>query len=230
MTEIKKQTVKSFRDRDSGATVQGFSVVDCELRDCVAVYKTPERRGTFKDISITNCKVSGCGVYGAVFHAVTLDTLEACDPPLQIFGSAFNRVVFRGKIGRVMLSPFMFPARFTTEQQSAFDEANSRFYKKVKWAIDIREAEFIEFELSGVPAKLVRRDPESQVVVHAAKFVKCNLTRLPLNSLIWQVIQQRMLQLNEPDKVLVAPKRAKDYERLVADLRLLQKKRIAEPD
>ena len=43
--------------------------------------------------------------------------------------------------------------------------AGQAFYQKIDWALDISRGEFRDLELKGIPARLVRRDPETQLIV-----------------------------------------------------------------
>jgi hypothetical protein len=76
MTELKKKKLKGLRDRDSAAAIKEVALVDCDLQDCAAIYTPPDRRGTFKGISLTGCRTAACVAYGAVFDTVVIDTLD----------------------------------------------------------------------------------------------------------------------------------------------------------
>ena len=49
--------------------------------------------------------------------------------------------------------------------EAEWDEANAAYYKTVDWALDITEARYAALAISGVPAKLIRRNPEKTGVV-----------------------------------------------------------------
>ena len=84
---------------------------------------------------------------------------------LQTWGAVFKHVMFRGKIDLLMISPAIKGGMAPPETQRAFDAANDQYYRGVDWALDISQADFVDCDIQRVPANLVRRDPETQVVV-----------------------------------------------------------------
>lgn len=131
-----------------------------------------------------------------------------------------------------MTSPYLAPTAFepNPEDQRRFDEANAAYYATVDWALDIAEAEFIEAEIQGVPARLIRRDPESQVVVTHEKALEGKWRRIDLAGTYWATSIEFLLNRGDPDVVLVAPKRARDYRRLLDGLKKLRDAGVADPD
>ena len=73
--------------------------------------------------------------------------------------------------------------------------------------MDISQGEFEEFELRGVPARLVRRDPETQVIVRLEKVQAMQKIwrDLDLAGTPWPIAFQNMSQWGLEDTVLVAP-------------------------
>jgi hypothetical protein len=96
--------------------------------------------------------------------------------------------------------------------------------------LDIREAEAEELEIRGVPARLIRRDPESQVVITRQKAMEGTWRQLNLEKTHWGYSIDRMLRSGEPDIVLVAGRRDRQYRDLLAGLRTLREAGVAEPD
>ncbi len=149
----------------------------------------------------------------------------------QIWGAAFKHLTLKGKIGRVMFSPAVAPATATREQQQAFDDANAEFYKNVDWAMDISEGEFEECDIRNVPANLVRRDPETQVIVTRAKAARGEWRRLDLSKTYWAASLDLLLNRGDQDVVLVAPKRNKTkFSALLDGLKMLRDAGVAEPN
>ena len=116
------------------------------------------------------------------------------------------------------------------EFQKAFDEANDQYYRGVEWALDVSKASFAELDIRGLPARLIRRDPETQVVVTREKALAGEWRDLPLNETLWKTTLNSFIQEKTPDIVLVAPKLNPKFRRYLADLRSLQAAGIAEPD
>ena len=53
-------------------------------------------------------------------------------------------------------------------RRAAYDSARAAFYESVDWALDLSAADFGgETSIDGIPLRLVRRDPETQVIVAA---------------------------------------------------------------
>jgi hypothetical protein len=100
----------------------------------------------------------------------------------------------------------------------------------VDWALDITEAEFEEGELQRVPAELVRRDAETQVVVTRASAMRGEWRRLDLSRTHWATSLEFFLERGDPDVVLVAPKRSRQFRQLLDGLKMLRDAGVAEPD
>ena len=88
--------------------------------------------------------------------------------------------------------------------------------------------------MSGVPARLVRRDPESQVIVTREKAARKGWRRklAPWNTW-WPFVIELFLESGDSDEVLVAHRsgrREKTFPRLVAGLEDLRRVGVAEPD
>jgi hypothetical protein len=115
----------------------------------------------------------------------------------------------------------------------AFKIANANYYKEVDWALDISEAEFsAECDIRGVPWQLIRRDPETQVVVtpERAQAMSYELDRLDLSKTYWRTSIESMLIEGQSGVVLVASKRSKKFRDYLKGLHLLRQAGIAEPD
>ena len=145
-------------------------------------------------------------------------------------GAVFKHVTLKGKIERVMFSPAVAISKPDRKHQVLFDEANADFYASQDWALDIREGLFGECEIQGVPAHLVIRDPQTQVVVTRAKAARGDWRRLDLSKTHWATSLDFFLKSGEQDVVLVAPKRHRKYKQLLEGLMRLRDAGIAEPD
>jgi hypothetical protein len=115
-------------------------------------------------------------------------------------------------------------------RQQAFADANAAYYRTVDWALDISEAEFIGADLDGVPARLIRRDPASQVVITREKTLEGRWRQLDLSATHWATRIACFLRAGHPDLVLVAPKRSRSYRRLLEGLQRLRDAGVAEPE
>lgn len=186
---------------------------------------------TVRNIKILNCSQRGCVIDSAVIEDCIVDGFDTRGQLLRCWGAVFKHVVLRGKIGKLMTSSIVELFKERPQKQAAFDAANEAYYRNVDWALDISGAEFQSFDIRGnVPARLIRRDPETQVVVTREKALNVPWKDLPLNEMLWKVSLELILSQGLPDKVLVAPKRNPRFKELVADLRTLQAAGVAEPD
>jgi len=87
----------------------------------------------------------------------------------------------------------------------------------VDWALDISEAAFLECDLRGIPANLIRRDPETQMIVRRSDFEDGRWKRdIPASS-SWVVSIETMLEFKYADRMLVAAKRSGAFELLRDD-------------
>jgi hypothetical protein len=113
--------------------------------------------------------------------------------------------------------------------QTAFRRSNAAYYRSVDWAIDIREADAEELELTGIPGRLVRRSPENSILIKAANLRNRDWRR-GINNSVVEVGIERMLEYQLEDKVQVACRRSKDYTREIELFKILREKGVAEPD
>ena len=231
--DYRDREFRSFRDRDSGAVFSDIEFQRCRFVSCaLSITFDPALRTTIRNIRLLDCSQVGCSLYPAIVEDVLIDGFDTDGQTVHTWGAVFNRVVLRGKIGRVMISSVVDVFGKSPEVQKAFDEANAKYYGGVELALDISQASFKELDLerSGVPARLIRRDPETQVVVTREKALGGEWRDLPLNERLWNVTLDLFLQRNSPDVVLVAPKLHPKFRRYLADLKLLQAAGVAEPD
>jgi hypothetical protein len=106
------------------------------------------------------------------------------------------------------------------------------FYATVDWALDIREAEFEDFciRTRGVPAHLVRRDPETQAVIRRDKVLSGKWREMGLSPFTLFTIKE-MIEGGQVADILVAAKRdKKHFKPVMDDIRRLREAGIAEPD
>jgi hypothetical protein len=229
MNIFEKKTFESFYDRNSGAVFSDLEFRKCRFVSCaISITLDPRLRSTVRNVALDHCEALGCAIDPAILEDVMVDGLKTHN--LQTWGAVFKHVTLRGKTGRVMFSPAVFPGKATKEQQQTFDDANAAYYRAVDWALDVSQGEFEDCEIQCVPARLVRRDPETQVVVTRAKAARGEWRKLDLSKTHWQVSLDLLLQRGDQDAVLVAPKRNKKFKDLLAGLKLLRDAGVAEPD
>lgn len=230
MTIIERQTFAGVIDRGDAGIVEGLSLRRCYFEGCgLSMTTSPGRRTLVRNVELLRCEQRGCSVDGAVLDTVLIDGLKT-HGLLQTWAAAFRHVTLRGRVGRLMLSGAVAMGTATPAQQAAFDEANERFYREVDWALDLTEVEAEEMELRTVPAALVRRDAKTQVVVRRAAAMTGRWRSIDLSETHWAMALELFLESGAPDVVLVAPKRARDFARLLEGLHRLRDCGVADPD
>jgi len=217
----------------------GHVYEDLVLRKCkflssgVSLAKDPAQRSVVRNVTLERCRVQRSSLGCAVVEDVLVDGLQTADL-LQARGTVFRRVTLKGKIGRFMVGQLIGPGYLNTPVQDAFDRDREAYYENVDdFALDISEAEAVELELTGIPARLVRRDPETQAVV----------TREAALSGAWRELEhvqgtelrvgiQQLLkgQGGTDDMVLVAHKRSRNFRELLAGIEELRAAGVALPD
>ncbi len=214
-------------DRDSGAVFEDCVFKRCRFENCgISITENPARRSIARRIELVNCEYAG-GLSAAIVEDVLVDGLKT-HGLLQTWAMVFKHVTLRGRIDRVMMSNDT--ASTAPSTMRAFEEANARYYEQVDWALDISRAEFKECDIRGIPACLIRRDPETQVVVTREKALQGQWRGLDLAGTYWQGwIDLFLKHQTDPDLVLVAPKRARDFQTQLRGLKLLREAGVAEP-
>jgi hypothetical protein len=233
MTTFHDQTFWKFFDSDSSAVFEDIVFNNCVFDNCaLSSTKSPALRTTVKKVQLVNCVSRNCDVGPAIVDEATIDGLET-NALLLMWGPLFKHVTIRGKIGKIKINLASHFLDRTPEIQGPFNIARSAFYETVDWALDISQAQFKVFEMRGVPARLVRRDPDTQVVVTREKALRSEwrLGLSPSNT-HWPFVIDMFLADGEPDIVLVAPKRARKqhFANLVEGLNELRTLGVAEPD
>lgn len=237
MKTYENQVFERFYDQDSGAVFENLEFRRCQFESsAISIARDPQLRSTVRNVRLIRCEEIGCGIESAIIENVLVDGLKTSDL-LQTWAAVYKHVTLKGKIGRIMISPFLATGGTTPKKQiivqaqkQAFDEANDNYYRTIDWALDISQAEFKEADIRGVPARLILRDPETQVVVTRQKALQGGWQELDLEETWWGLAIDHMLEREEPDIVLVAPKRHRNFKRLLEGLNLLREAGVAEPD
>lgn len=230
MRIFEKREFAGVHDRDSGRTFSDTEFRLCSFQNSgISITLDPRLRSTVRGMRFIGCEQRGCSLWTAVIEDVLVDGFRT-NGLFQTWGAVFKHVTLRGKIGRLMISPAVAPGSATQRQQNAFDEANAAYYAGVDWALDVSEAEFEEVDIRRVPARLIRRDPKTQVVVTRERAMEGRWRELDLSKTDWAGWIDLFLRDGDPDLVLVAPKRDRKYRDLVDGLKALRDAGVAEPD
>ena len=232
MKHIENKEFLGFYDRNSGRVFSDLEFRNCRfISSAVSITRNPRKRSILRNLCFFNCEVIGSAIRSAILEDVIIEELRT--GPSQVFhiwGAVFKHVVFRGNIGRIMISPFIAPGIAKPREQRAFDKANANYYSKIDWALDISEGKFMECEIQGVPSGLVRRDPATQFVIRREKALEGKWRQVNLSNTYWPTAIELFLESGNPDYIMVAPKRDPSFSRLLAGLVRLRDAGIVEPD
>lgn len=218
----------------------------------------PLRRSVVRRCRFLNCWVHATSLDGAVFEDILVENLGTSARPgwINVFGAAFKHVTLRGKIAALNIQPYfdfgellrtpigsrrtglgdriidrLLFGRRHPEREDQFRRLNTAYYETVDWALDIRDAESPELNLLGVPAALVLRDKNSQLVVRRANASDGRWRALELGEVaFFRVMIDSMLAAGLDDVVLAAGKRSKNYEAHLRGLEILRLAGVAEED
>lgn len=197
---------------------------------CLSNTRSARDRTKVRNVILKDCEQRGCLVDAAAIEDVVIDGLKT-NGLLQTWGAVFKHVVLKGKVGRIMLSPAVATGIASIEEQHSFDNANTKYYEHVDWALDISNAEFTECDIRGIPSRLIRRDPLTQIVITRQKALEGRWRTIDLRKTYWgTAIEYFLMDSNDEDIVLVAPKDDRDFASLLEGLKRLREAGIAEAD
>jgi hypothetical protein len=227
------KTFDRLFDRDSGATFAGMELTRCTFDNCCfSMTKQVDRRSTARAITLHECTVISSDLGPGILEDVVIDTLKT--PELVIAWSpCLKHVVLRGAVGRIKINRAAHFMGCGVDLQRAFDAARTRFYAGVDWALDISEAEFLEFDVSGIPMHLIRRDNESQAILRRSKAENpAWRSRVAKWNTHWPSVIDVMLGEEDDEFLLVASKGAPKtrFRSLVDGLRNLRDVGVLEED
>jgi hypothetical protein len=181
----------------------------------------PAKRLTLRDISLVRVRHFACSPHGVVFDTCSVENLRGGGmAPSFLMGCVFRRTTLAGWIGGVM---WRWQVDFNDPNASQKIHAwNLKFYEGVDWALDITKADFSFHEgLIGVPARLVRRDPDKHFVMTR----ECaNRLMTHKSGSVWDVSAQRLLESPMDDVVIVTGGQGARLEEEMTVARKLRKR------
>lgn len=236
MIEFKNKIFSGLFDRGEKLLLQDMRFERCEFANCAISLTTQiERMSTIRNVSLENCSISWCNTGPMILSNVSVTNLKF-DDLFIIWCPYFDRVVLSGEVGKMKINAAAHPSTYGNSKQKPFDDFRKRFYASVEWALDISRARFKEFDLEGVPSHLVKRDPESQVVVTRERALQVATPgwekRLDPSNKLWPFVIDLFLSDGDPDIVLVAPLGAAKSKRdpLLRGLKELRNIGLADPE
>lgn len=233
MIEYADQKFSDLFDRGGALSLDSIRLANCTFENSAFSLTTIlDRRSSASNLDIVKCSANGCDVGPAVFRNIRIDSLSTNDL-LIVWGALFDRVKLSGSIGKIKINPFVHHSDRSESTQGPFDRAREEFYRTVEWALDISEAKFKEFDVRGIPAKLIRRDPETQVVVTRERAMRPGWReQISAANTLWPFMINLFLSDGDQDIVLAAPLGAPKAKRdsLINGLNELRRLGVAEPE
>jgi hypothetical protein len=225
MTSSNKKTFTDFF-LDGKANVADVEFTKCKFAHCLIMAADVNNRATIQDVRLLNCSQERCLMQGPILRNVLVDGLNTKGQMPDILGAVFDRVTLRGKIDRLSIKPWV----VERSQRAAFEEANAELYKHVEWALDISQLDCKELDIKGVPVDLVRRDPETQGIVTYDRVAQGKWKGLPFQDGRVRIRLEDVEGRKFPGALILALTRDPDRKKVLADLDMLRKEGIAEPD
>jgi hypothetical protein len=211
-----------------GGTIANVEYRNCRLNCSIGSFNR-HARPVIRNVKLVDCAMGG-SFNGAIIEEVLIDGLRT-GKWLASYGSVFQHVTLRGKIGSIMTRSIFHALEDANSPINRFyAEANAAYYAGVDWALDIREAEFIEADLDGVPGHLVRRDPATQFLLTREKALQGAWRDVDLAETYWPTAIETFLNTGLPSEILVAPKRVSSFSKLLDGLKKLRDAGVLEPD
>ena len=235
MQTFENQEFHRLHDRDSGRLFVDMEFINCQFRSCfISRGDNPTLRSTARNMRFLRCEEKACTIGRAILEDILVDGLKT-HGRFDTWGAVFKHVTLKGRIGNLKVSDFIVAADASPALRHKinlrFQAANAEYYRNVDWALDISQAEFEQADIRGVPGRLVRRDPETQVLVTRQKAEAGEWKNLDLSRTYWATaIDVALREPHYTDMVLVAPKRDPRFKELLNGLNLLRRAGVAEPD
>jgi hypothetical protein len=210
--------------REPGATLEGFELVRCEFDNVsIGSYGSGEEPVLVRDCSLTRCRARV-----ALFGLVVVE-----DCLIDGFSGGFwatasvllRHVVMRGPIDALDLRS---PRQIQSNRQD-LPNVHADHYRTVDWALDIREARFKRCDIGGVPGRLVRRDPATQILITRERAL-ASPWREATAGHFWWVGIERLLESGDESEVFVACPRGDRFEEELGVIARLREAGTALPD
>ncbi|MCY2965102.1 MAG: hypothetical protein NT069_15950, partial [Planctomycetota bacterium] len=207
MTTITGEHFFKMRDDNHpGRVIEQMRFENCHFDSCVmSLWGNRDQPITVRNVELANVKVRNCHIGPAIMEDMLVDQMKT-DDLFILWGTLFRHVVFRGDCGAIKLNSTISWESEAAHAQREFDDRRLAFYRETDWSLDITAARFRIFETSGIPSRLIRRDPRTQVVVKRERLGSVPWRRiLASQSGYWSGILSVIATDVDEDCVLVAP-------------------------
>lgn len=236
MKEFRNETFSQLFDRGSRLRIRDMAFHGCVFENCaLSLTEDIARISEVRRVDMVDCAISGCHTGPMVVSEVSIAGLKTNDL-LILWSPYLDRVVLSREIGKMKINANGGTSTVGNERQKPFDDYRAKFYARVEWAIDISKARFKDFDIRGVPGRLIRRDPESQILITRERALQVATPgwekQLDPTNKLWPFMVNLFLGDGDADTVFVAPLGAAKAKRdpLLKGLQELRRIGLAEPD
>lgn len=218
LDKMKKYTKEVFCNLElpKGAVFEDASFERCVFDGC-QVRGGGGPSGILRNVEARKCSIKGAPIYFATFEDVLVEDL-ASGSMLNVVDCLFKHLTLRGAFDKLFFRQTATPPVSPVE-----------YYANVDWALDIRNAEFKEVVLRGVPSALVRRNRELQIVVKRADALRTSDWK-GIPSAAWKIAIADICK-DKPkntEVILISEVRGKDREAQSASVRMLHEMKLAD--
>lgn len=189
-----------------------------------AVRSTDAQPIQLSDVTLRSCRVSGGGLRGVHLRDCVVDGLRVTGLP-QLLGNIYEHVTLTGEINQLLIETEL-P---TVHDPEPFYRAAEETYRELDWALDIREVDSPDFDIRGVPSRLVRIDPSTQGVATRAAATEGAWRDIDLTGTHFAISLRLLAKYDWDDMILVAPRTGKNASRAAEAIATLRDKGIVEP-
>lgn len=205
MHEFRGQEFVRVINREQSA-VSDYRFINCQFAYCrFSLVDNISSISTVQNVEFLSCHNCNSDIGPSILENVRITDLSISES-LICWSPFFRHVVFQGKIGRVILNSQYTCVDFDPDIQKQFDAKRATYYETVDWALDISEARFSDFSMRGVPARLVRIDPETQGIVTRESVLQEGWRdKVHPKDDLWLFIIDLFLEDGDEDLVLATP-------------------------
>lgn len=236
MKEFKNKAFSRIFDRGNRLCLEDMFFDQCLFENCaLSLTQDISRMSEVRRVELVDCAVNGCSTGPLIASEIRISNLKTSEL-LILWSPYLDRVELSGEIGKMKVNVAADPSTRGKPTQKIFDEFREDFYSSVEWALDISKARFKEFDIRGVPGRLIRRDPESQVLITRDRALQVATPgwerQLDPSNKLWPFMVSLFLGDGDADAVFVAPLGAAKAKRdpLLKGLQELRRIGLAEPE
>lgn len=221
---VENQELVGAKMLGSGRTLGPVDFEWCVFSGSVlAQWDDPDLGLVVRDVTARRSRAVRCAAHGVRFEDVSVDGL-AITSLLHLNGCVFKHVTLSGNIGPLMATPPH--SSVPQDVRDRFAAGIVAYYSGVDWALDISRAAFSDASFYYVPGHLIRRDEETQFLLHRDRVEQFGpLERLPSYA---QIAASRFESTPFDTVVAIAPKRSKHFATWKAELEVLRAEGLAD--